>query len=69
MATAGDSSKGVGVESPNPNVTELLRWLNLTEEEAAIADFTEDEEDEEIPQVEWAIVASWVRCFPRRRFT
>ena len=47
MSAAGGSSKGVNGASPNPNVTKLLRRINLTREEEAIADFTEDEEVEE----------------------
>lgn len=41
---------------PYPNVTDLLRRLNLTEEEEAIADFSDDEEEEDLAHVEWAIV-------------
>jgi hypothetical protein len=37
-------------------VTDLLRRLNLTEEEEAIADFSDDEAVDESPPVEWAIV-------------
>lgn len=55
MATAGGSSKGVGEEIPNPNVMDLLRRLNLTEDEEAVVDFTDDEDEESLP-VEWAIV-------------
>jgi hypothetical protein len=35
-----------GEDSPNPSVTDLLRKLNLTEEEEAVADFSDEEEDE-----------------------
>lgn len=56
MATTGSGSGGGEDATPNPNVTELLQQLNLTEEEGAITDFTDDEETEEFPQVEWAIV-------------
>jgi hypothetical protein len=37
-------------------VTDLLRRLNLTEDEEAVADFTDDEEAEESPPVDWAIM-------------
>lgn len=47
---------GGGEDNPNSNVTDLLRWLNLTEDEEAVADFTDDEEELELPLVEWAIV-------------
>jgi hypothetical protein len=53
----GGGSKGEGTVSPNPNVTDLLRRLNLTEEEeAAVVDFFDDEDEEEPPLVEWTIV-------------
>lgn len=55
MATVGGVGKGEG-EHPNPNVTDLLRRLNLTEEEEAVADFSDDEETEESLPVEWTIV-------------
>lgn len=56
MVTAGGGSKGCGEDNPNPNVIDLLRRLNLTEDEEAIADFTDDEEAEESPPVDWAIM-------------
>lgn len=56
MVTAGGGSKGRGEDNPNPNVTDLLRRLNLTEDEEAVADFTDDEEAEESPPVDWAIM-------------
>lgn len=56
MVTGGDGSReGAGV-NPNLNVTDLLRRLNLTEEEEAVADFTDDEEEMESAPLEWALV-------------
>jgi hypothetical protein len=53
----GGGSKGEGTVSPNPNVKDLLRRLNLTEEEeVAVVDFSDDEDEEEPPLVEWTIV-------------
>jgi hypothetical protein len=37
-------------------VTDLLRRLNLTEEEGAVADFSDDEEIVPASTVEWALV-------------
>lgn len=53
----GESWKfGGGGSAPNPNVTDLLRWPNLTKDERAIVEFSEAE-DEEVPVlVEWALV-------------
>ena len=47
MVVVGGSNKGIGVDTPNLNVMELLRWLNLTEDEEVIVDFIDDEEEEE----------------------
>jgi hypothetical protein len=46
MASARGGSMEGGEDSPNPSVTDLLRKLNLTEEEEAVADFSDEEEDE-----------------------
>ena len=64
MSAAGGSNKGVDGASPNPNVTKLLRRINLTEEEEAIAYFTKDEEVEEPFSVEWAIVGEVLSLTP-----
>jgi hypothetical protein len=64
MAAAGGGSKGVDGVSLNPNVTDLLRRLNLTEEEEAITNFTEDGEVEEPSPVEWAIVGKVLSSVP-----
>lgn len=43
--------------NPTSNVTDLLRWLNLTEDEEVVADFSdEDVEKEDPPCEEWALV-------------
>jgi len=56
MAATGGGRKGGGVDTPGPNVTDLLSKLNLTEEEGAVADFSDDEEGMDLPAVEWALV-------------
>jgi hypothetical protein len=56
MASGGSGSNGDGSSTPNPNVTDLLRRLNLTEEEGAVADFSDDEEIVPASTVEWALV-------------
>lgn len=56
MAAAGGSKKEGGAASPDPNMTDLLRRLNLTEEEEAVVDFTDDEEEDEPLRPEWAVV-------------
>lgn len=38
------------------NVADLLLKLNLTEEEEAVLDFSDDEEEVDRPVVEWAVV-------------
>jgi len=45
-----------GGDGSKSHVADLLRKLNLTEEEEAIADFSDDEEDETPPLLEWAVV-------------
>lgn len=56
MASAGDDGvKGDGVH-PGPDVEELLRKLNLTGEEGAVLDFADDDEEEPLAPVEWALV-------------
>lgn len=47
---------GTGEASSNPNVTDLLWRLNLTEEEEVVADFSDVEEVDEPQPVEWAIL-------------
>jgi hypothetical protein len=51
----GDRSDFDGGEGAKSNVTDLLQKLNLTEDEGAIADFSDDEDDEATPLVEWAV--------------
>lgn len=56
MASGGSGHKGKVVDNPNPNVFEFLQRLNLTGEEEAVADFSEDEGEEVLPMVEWALM-------------
>jgi hypothetical protein len=61
MASAGSGSKeGRGnygsLGKAKENVTDLLLKLNLTEEEEAILDFSDDEGEAAAPAVEWAVV-------------
>jgi hypothetical protein len=45
MATSGGGSVGGGVGNPNSNVIDLLKRLNLTEEEEVMAEFSDEEEE------------------------
>lgn len=63
MAAIGGGSEGRSGDrsprrraDPSPNVADLLRKLNLTEEEGGVADFSDDEESGEAPVVEWALL-------------
>lgn len=56
MAAVGGGGKEDGDDIPGPNVVDLLKRLNLTEEEGAIADFSDGEEDMEASVEEWAII-------------
>lgn len=56
MVAARSGVVGDGVGTQNPNVTDLLRRLNLTEEEEAMAEFSDVEEEVEAAPVEWALV-------------
>jgi hypothetical protein len=56
MAAAGGGRKMDGDDFPGPNVLDLLSRLNLMEEEGAMADFSDDEDDVELPVMEWALV-------------
>lgn len=47
---------GDGTGNPNPNVTDMLRRLNLTEDEEAVLEFSDDEFVDEALPVEWALV-------------
>lgn len=60
MATVGDGQAGKGKASaegdgPSPSVSDLLRRLNLTEEEGAVVDFSDDEDVVDL-SMEWALV-------------
>lgn len=56
MASAEGGGKGSAGDHQGPNVTDLLNRLNLTEEEGAVVDFSDDDDDAELPAMEWAIV-------------
>ena len=47
---------GEGTENPNPSVTDLLNRLNLTEQEEAIVNFSDDQVEETALQLEWVLV-------------
>lgn len=56
MASTGSGNSGGGAETPNPNVSDLLQKLRLTEEEEAeILEFSDDEMEETTAKVEWAL--------------
>lgn len=60
MVTVGNGRSGEDATSkeggsPTPNVSDLLSRLNLTEQEGAIVDFS-DEEDVLEPAMEWEVV-------------
>ena len=50
MASDGSGSKGTGKapfdrdKNPSPNVSDLLQRLNLTKEEGAVVEFSDDED-------------------------
>jgi hypothetical protein len=46
----------LGGDEPNPNVSELLQRLIITEEEGAVVDFSDDEKVDDLPPMEWAVV-------------
>jgi hypothetical protein len=52
MATIG---KGTSI-NPDDNVAVMLKNLNLTAEEEEVAEFSGDEEGDDSPMVEWALV-------------
>jgi hypothetical protein len=62
MATGQDGLKGSakapfgGEEDPSPTVADLLQRLNLTEEEVAVVEFSDEEDAEELPPIEFAVV-------------
>lgn len=66
VAVRGGSAGGGGDDAPNPNVTDLLKRLNLTEDEEAVIEFSKEELDEEAAPVEWRL---WGRCYRHRLCT
>jgi len=64
MASAGSGGSGGGVEAPNPNVSDLLQKLRLTEEEVAILEFSDDDEPDAMAPVEWALVGKVLSPVP-----
>ena len=64
MASERNGSTGDGGVSPNPNVTDLLRRLNLTEEEEAVVDFSDGEDEENLPSLEWTVVGKVLSSTP-----
>lgn len=64
MAAAGGGKAGDRTDGPNPNLTNLLRKLNMIEEEEVVADFTDDEGEEELPRVEWAVLRKVLSLSP-----
>lgn len=51
-ACSGDGSDGAS----KPNVADLLQKLQLTEDEGSITDFSDDEESDLNPLVEWVVI-------------
>lgn len=64
MATVGGGRKGGGDDNPGPNVTDLLSKLNLTEEEGAVADFSDVDDDMDLLAVEWMLVGKVLSPMP-----
>lgn len=64
MATAGEDGAGSGSGCPNPSVEEMLRKLNLTEEEGAIIDFIDEDDDDGPESTEWALVGKILSPVP-----
>jgi hypothetical protein len=64
MAAMRVGSSGGDGDGQNPNVTDLLRRLNLTEEEEAVVEFSNAEEEDELAPVEWALVGKVLSPVP-----
>lgn len=56
MASVGGGRKEDNRGNPVPNVMDLMAKLNLTEEEGAVAEFSDDEDVTELQFMEWALV-------------
>lgn len=56
MAATGGGRSEKGGESSASNVSDLLKKLNLMEDEGAVADFSDEEDGDEMLTVEWAIM-------------
>lgn len=56
MASTDVGSIGGRDKTPSPNVEEMLCQLNLTKEEEAVVEFSEDDDEELLAPVEWALV-------------
>lgn len=64
MASAGAGNEGGGHGVQNPNVEDLLKKLHLTEEEEAVLDYSEEDDDEVLTPVEWALVGKVLSPVP-----
>lgn len=64
MASGGVGASEEGGDTQNPNVTDMLRRLNLTEEEEVVAEFSDIEDEEELVLVEWALVGKVLSLAP-----
>lgn len=51
----GDNKAPTEGDYPSPNVSDLMRRLNLTEEEGGVVEFSDDEGDAEL-SMDWAVV-------------
>ena len=52
MAGIGDEKSDL----PNSSFADMLKNLNLTVEEEAVATFSDDEEEDASPLIEWTLV-------------
>lgn len=64
MSASGEGGAKGGGDGPNPNVEEMLQKLNLTEEEGAVMEFSDDEEEETLAPRELALVGKILSPVP-----
>lgn len=64
MAAAGDGDARGGPHGLNPSIEEMLQKLNLTEEEGAAMDFIDEDEEDVLAPVEWALVGKILSPMP-----
>lgn len=66
MASTGAGGEKGGHDAQNPNVEDLMKKLNLTEEEEAVMHFCDDDDDDDevLAPMEWALVGKVLSPVP-----